>query len=101
MYLKNRYCEIEINYKELSELTKGIVSSDVEFIVNEASLKAALLDVKISMEIIKDVLSTFNPRVSKDDLDSYEKEHLMFSNNDQSSASNTIIRSSLKRPAST
>ena len=56
--------------KELAELTKGIVSSDVEFIVNEASLKAALLDVKISMEIIKDVLSTFKPRLSKDDLDS-------------------------------
>lgn len=90
LYLKNRYCKNKINYKELAELTKGIVSSDVEFIVNEASLKAALLDVKISMEIIKDVLSTFKPRLSKDDLDSYEKEHLMFSNNDKSSSRKRI-----------
>ena len=90
LYLKNRYCEIEINYKELSELTKGIVSSDVEFIVNEASLKAALLDIEISMEIIKDVLSNFKPRVSQEELDSYEKEHLMFSNNDKSSSRKRI-----------
>lgn len=90
LYLKNRYCETKMNYKKLSELTKDIVSSDVEFIVNQSAHKAAMLDVKISMNIIIDVLSSFKPSVSKDLIDSYEKEHLRFSNNDQSSSRKRI-----------
>ena len=45
LYLKNRYCEIEMNYQELAELTKDVVSSDIEFIVNKASHNAAMNDV--------------------------------------------------------
>ena len=83
LYLKNRYCEMDINCKDLAKLTEGIVASDVEFIVNQSSHKAAMLDVRISMDIIKGVLSSFKPSVSKEIIDAYQKEHLSFQNTDE------------------
>jgi len=83
LYLKNRYCEVDINCKELAKLTEGIVASDVEFIVNQSSHKAAMLDVRISMNTITEVLSSFKPSVSKEIIDAYQKEHLSFQNTDE------------------
>ncbi len=85
LYLKNRYCEIGVNYKELAELTGGIVASDVEFIVNQSSHKAAMMDVRISMDIIRDIASSFKPSVKKEVIDAYQKEHLTFLNSDETS----------------
>ena len=62
-YLKNRHSEVEINYRKLAELTEGIVTSDVEFIVNQSAHKAAMLDVRISMNILIETLSSFKPSV--------------------------------------
>jgi transitional endoplasmic reticulum ATPase len=90
LYLKNRYCEVEIKCKELAKLTEGIVASDVEFIVNQSSHKAAMLDVRISMDIIKGVLSSFTPSVSKDDIDIFKQEHLNFINSDESTGRRSI-----------
>ena len=83
LYLKNRYSEVDINCKELAKLTEGIVASDVEFIVNQSSHKAAMLDVRISMNTITEVLSSFKPSVSKEIIDAYQKEHLSFQNTDE------------------
>lgn len=82
LYLKNRYCESDINYSNLASLTDGIVASDVEFIVNQSSHKAAMLDVKISNIILQEVISTFRPSVSKEIIDKYKEDHLNFSNSD-------------------
>lgn len=90
LYLKNRYCEIEINCKELAKLTEGIVASDVEFIVNKSSHKAAMLDVRISMDIIKEILSSFTPSVSKDEIDMYTQEHLSFINTEDTPGRRSI-----------
>ena len=38
LYLKNRYCEIEMNYQELAELTKDVVSSDISNKVNSSTI---------------------------------------------------------------
>ena len=83
LYLKNRYCEIGIKYKKLAELTEGIVASDVEFIVNQSSHKAAMLEERISMNILKDFVSSFKPSVSKKEIDTYERERLDFIHSDQ------------------
>ena len=83
LYLKNRYCEIGINYKELAELTEGIVASDVEFIVNQSSHKAAMLEERISMNLLKDFVSSFKPSISKEEIDTYERERLDYINSDQ------------------
>jgi transitional endoplasmic reticulum ATPase len=78
LYLKNRYCEIDINYLELSNITKNHVASDIEFIVNKAAHKSAMLDVRISNDILIEVLKSFKPTVSKSVIDEYEKDYSRF-----------------------
>ena len=78
LYLKNRYCEIDINYQELGELTNNVVSSDIEFIVNQASHSAAMKDVRISISILKEVIGSFKPSISKEIIDSYDDQHSSF-----------------------
>ena len=78
LYLKNRYCEIDINYTELSNNTKNHVASDIEFIVNKAAHKSAMLDVRISNDILMEVLKSFKPTVSKSVIDEYEKDYNRF-----------------------
>ena len=89
-YLKNRHSEVEINYRKLAELTEGIVASDVEFIVNQSAHKAAMLDVRISMNILIETLSSFKPSVGKEIIDEYQKMHMSFQNSDQSSERTSI-----------
>jgi len=80
LYLNNRYCEIDINYLELSKMTKNHVASDIEFIVNKAAHKSAMLDVRISNYILIEVLKSFKPTVSKSVIDEYEKDYNRFNN---------------------
>jgi transitional endoplasmic reticulum ATPase len=80
LYLKNRHCELEIDFNKLADLTENVVASDVEFIVNNASHKAAMMDVRISMDLLIDVISHFTPSVSKTSIEAYSLEHQKFSN---------------------
>ena len=82
LHLKNRYCEIDINHEKLSNKTKNYVASDIEFIVNKAAHKSAMLDVRISNDIIIEVLNTFKPTVSQSLIDKYEKDYKIFNNID-------------------
>ena len=91
LYLKNRHCEVDIDFKALAELTANIVASDVEFIVNKASHKAALQDVRISTSIVSEVIQNFTPSISKAVIDSYEKEHQNFSSSKTSNSENSTI----------
>ena len=90
LYLKNRYCEIDIQFDKLAEMTEGIVASDVEFVVNQSSHKAAMLDVRISMSILHEIISSFKPSISKDVIDKYQKEHVSFLNTSESPARKKI-----------
>jgi len=78
IYLKNRHCEIGLDYEKLADSTENVVASDVEFIVNTASHKAALMDVRISMELLIEVITDFTPSVSKATIESYRLEHKKF-----------------------
>jgi transitional endoplasmic reticulum ATPase len=78
LYLKNRHCEIEIDVEKLADLTENVVASDIEFIVNTASHKAAMLDERISFQMLKDVISTFIPSVSIASINSYKEVHENF-----------------------
>lgn len=74
LYLKNRFKEHDINYSELSKLSIGITASDVEFIVNQASHKAAKLDIRISNDILNEVISSFTPSISKEEFEKYTRD---------------------------
>ena len=80
LYLKNRHCEVGLDYKALADLTPNVVASDVEFIVNKAAHKAAIQEVRISMTILSEIANSFSPSISKKLLESYENDHTIFSN---------------------
>ena len=90
LYLKNRYCEPQMDYEELGKLTNNLVSSDIEFIVNQASHTAAMKDIRISMSILKEVISSFIPSISKEIIDSYEIQHNSFKNSEKKGKRNQI-----------
>lgn len=87
LYLKNRFKEHDIDYRLLSELSIGITASDVEFIVNQASHKAARLDVRISNENLKQVISSFTPSISKEEFEKYSKDHKEYKEDNSSDGS--------------
>lgn len=78
IYLRNRHCEIDIDYDKLAELTNDIVASDIEFIVNTASHQAAMLDLRISYQLLENVISKFTPSVSATAINSYKEVHENF-----------------------
>jgi transitional endoplasmic reticulum ATPase len=80
IYLKNRHCEIGLDYEKLADITENVVASDVEFIVNTASHKAAMTDVRISMKLLIEVITQFTPSVSKASIEAYSIEHQKFAN---------------------
>jgi transitional endoplasmic reticulum ATPase len=79
LYLKNRHCEIGLDYNQLANMTENIVASDVAFIVNKASHKAAIQETRVSMPILMEVAQNFRPSINKEIIDSYENEHKRFS----------------------
>jgi transitional endoplasmic reticulum ATPase len=90
LYLKNRHCEIGLDFKNLASITPNIVASDVEFIVNKASHKAAIQEVRISMSILSEIAKKFSPSITKEIIDTYEKEHKEFSKPEESKTINPI-----------
>jgi len=78
IYLKNRHCDLGLDYEKLADLTENVVASDVEFIVNNASHKAAMMDVRISMNLLTEVITHFTPSVSKTSIEAYSLEHKKF-----------------------
>jgi transitional endoplasmic reticulum ATPase len=73
MYLKNRPLDFGIDYNLLSKLTENYVSSDIEFLVNEASRLALKEKARISMKFLEEVISKNNPSISFQELQKYEE----------------------------
>jgi transitional endoplasmic reticulum ATPase len=79
IYLKNRYKDENIDFVGLSKESENYVASDVEYVVNKAAHSAAINEVKISMDILREVMRNFKPSINKDILQSYEQDHEKFS----------------------
>jgi len=73
LYLKKRPIDLGLNYEKLAEATENYVSSDIKFIVDEASRKALKLKARITQEIFVEVFSETTPSISQSELDKYEK----------------------------
>lgn len=84
MYLKARPIDFGMDYDILSELTENYVSSDIEFLVNEAARKALKLKTRINMEILESVIKITKPSVPLSELEKYEKVRIKMNseNND-------------------
>lgn len=72
MYLKNRPLDFGIDYDSLSKLTENYVSSDIEFLVNEASRFALKEKSRISMLILESIIKATKPSVPLQELQKYE-----------------------------
>ncbi|NPD47245.1 AAA family ATPase [Lentimicrobium sp. S6] len=73
LYLKKRPIDLGLNYERLAELTKNYVSSDIKFLVDEASRMALNQKCRITQEIFEGVISNNRPSVSQTELLKYEK----------------------------
>jgi len=72
MYLKNRPLDFGIDYDQLGRLTQNYVSSDIEFLVNEASRLALKEKSRISMAILEKIIKQVKPSVPIQELQKYE-----------------------------
>jgi transitional endoplasmic reticulum ATPase len=72
LYIEGRPLETDIDFKRLAELSENYVSSDIKFMVNEASRNALKERVKISQKHIEDVIQKTDPSVSENQLKRYE-----------------------------
>ncbi|MBR6648535.1 MAG: cell division protein, partial [Bacteroidaceae bacterium] len=78
--LKNRPISTDIDYKYLSDKTEGFLTSDISAIVNETARIAFRQKTVISMQMLKDVLKTRVPSLSKDAVKGYEQLREKFEN---------------------
>lgn len=68
-YLNWRLIDKNIDYNELWELTENYIVSDIEFIVESTSKKAAIKDLIISQDLIEDTIKNITQSISKEELD--------------------------------
>lgn len=78
--LKSKPIATDIDYKYLSDKTKGYLTSDISAIVNETARMAFRQKTVISMQMLKDVLETRVPSLSKDAVEEYERLREKFEN---------------------
>jgi len=72
LILADRPVTEDINFDKLAELTMNYVSSDISFLVNEASREALKERVNISSKHLEDAIAKFHPSVSERQLKKYE-----------------------------
>ncbi|MEO0075428.1 MAG: AAA family ATPase [candidate division WOR-3 bacterium] len=72
LYLKDRPIDLGIDYEELTSMTENYVSSDIKFLIDEASRKALRNRSRITMLIFIEVISNNKPSVSLTEIRKYE-----------------------------
>jgi transitional endoplasmic reticulum ATPase len=72
LYLKDRPIDLGLDYDKLALLTENYVSSDLKFLIDEASRKALKTRGRITMSIFMEVISDNKPSVSLTEIRKYE-----------------------------
>ena len=78
IHLADRYCDESIDFDELAQRSDGYVASDIELLVNETALDAAMHDVPIGQQLLLDKLARMRKSVSSEDAAAYEKMRKQF-----------------------
>lgn len=73
LHLKNRPVDKDLDYEVLGDLTENYVSSDLNFILNEAARDALKERNKIQQKHIEKVISRTSPSISKQLIKKYEE----------------------------
>jgi len=80
IYLEERPVDLNLNYEKLAEKTENFVSSDIKFLVDEASRIALKTKSRITQQIFDKVISCTKPSISKVEIKKYEKLREKFEN---------------------
>lgn len=72
LHLKSRPLDFGLDYNELARITKNYMSSDIEFLVNQASRNALVSRTKISQNVLIEVIENTKPSVSESEINKYE-----------------------------
>jgi len=72
LYMKDRPAAPDIDLKQLAGLSENYVSSDIKFIVNEASRNALMERVLITQSHLEEVLRKTSPSISENQIKQYE-----------------------------
>jgi transitional endoplasmic reticulum ATPase len=72
LYLKDRPIDLGLDYDKLAASTENYVSSDLKFLIDEASRKALKVRGRITMSIFSQVISDNKPSVSLTEIRKYE-----------------------------
>jgi len=72
LYLKDRPVDLGVDYRELSRLTNNYVSSDIKFLIDEASRTALKTKERITQEILEHVIENTQPSISRTEIRKYE-----------------------------
>jgi len=73
LLLKNRPLDKELSFEDFAKLTTGYITSDIEFVVNEASRAALLKNSLITDAIIIEIINKTKPSISMASLETYNK----------------------------
>ncbi len=84
LYLKDRPIDLGIDYGALSKLTDNYVSSDIKFLIDEASRIALRKRERITQEIMERVIGDTQPSISREELRKYELLRDKFENKSES-----------------
>lgn len=71
LYLKDRPVDLSVDYDVLSLLTENYVSSDIKFLIDEASRQALKVKSRITMEVLQTVIKTNKPSVTLKEINKY------------------------------
>jgi len=72
LYLKNRPIDLGLDYDKLAALTENYVSSDLKFLIDEASRKALKARSRITMDLFEQVIKENKPSVTLSELKRYQ-----------------------------
>lgn len=77
LYLNKRPYDFGLDYHQLADMTQGYVSADIQLIVNDASRNALRQHSKITMDLLKAVITNTTPSLSNNELRKYERIRAM------------------------
>ncbi len=71
LYLKTRPVDLSVDYEILSLMTENYVSSDIKFLIDEASRQALKTKSRITMQILQVVIKENKPSVTLKEINKY------------------------------
>ena len=83
LYLEKRPTDLGLNYNNLAKMTENYVSSDIKFLIDEASRYALRLKARITEDIFDKIIQNTMPSISKKEIEKYENLRDTIENKDK------------------